>query len=122
MLPAMHTGKITRGLKPTWEPLIRLVGQDVVPGFMWMFALQLDDGAEVHAYKTVSTRKYVYLAFDGRAFALDEKKQRYLQVTPLEAVEEAFGGWEDAVPQPKHPEAVRAMLERHREAISQEMH
>jgi hypothetical protein len=121
MLPVMHTGKITRGFKPTWEPLIGLVGQDVVPGFMWMFAIELDDGAEVHAYKTIATRQYVYLAVDGRAFS-EPSKQRYQEVTPLEAVEAAFSGWEDAVPQPKNADAVRAMLERHRSVTSQEMH
>ena len=35
---------------------------------------------------------------------------------------EIFDGWEDAFPQPKHPEAVRALLERHRSVTSQEMH
>ena len=39
-----------------------------------------------------------------------------------EAVEQAFDGWEEAFPQPKHPEAVRALLERHRPVSSQEMH
>ena len=48
MLPGMQNGKITRGIKPSWEPLIGLVGKDLVPGFMWMFAIELDDGAEVH--------------------------------------------------------------------------
>ncbi len=121
MLPVMHTGKLTRGFKPTWEPLIGLVGRDVVPGFMWMYAIELDDGAEVHAYKTISTREYVHLAVDGRAFS-EEGNHRYEEITPLAAVEAAFREWEDALPQPKNPDAVRAMLERHRSVTSQEMH
>ena len=33
---------------------------------MWMFALELDDGTEVHGYKNVATRQYIHLAH-GRA-------------------------------------------------------
>ena len=113
MLPVMHTGRITKGLKPSWEPLIGLVGKDLVPGFMWMFAFQLDDGVEVHAYKSISTRQYVHLGTDGRAFAY-RSKDRYEAVSAREALEQAFNGWEDAVPRPKNPEAVQALLERHR--------
>lgn len=118
MLPAMHTGQIKKGLKPSWEPLVNLVGRDVVPCFMWMFALELDDGAEVHAYKCISTRQYVHLAGDGRAFAL-RGKDGYEEVTPREALEQAFNGWQDAVPRPRDAEAVQALLDRHRPAASE---
>ena len=100
-------------MKPSWDPLVGLVGQDVVPGFMWMFALELDDGAEVHAYKCVATRQYLHLALDGRAFAY-RSGGRYAQISAREALEQAFDGWEEALPQPRSPEAVRALLERHR--------
>jgi hypothetical protein len=113
MLSTMHTGQITRGLKPSWEPLIGLVGKDVVPSFMWMFAIQLDDGAEVHAYKSIATRQYVHLAADGRAFAHHDR-DRYEEVSARQALEQAFNGWEDAFPQPRNADAVRALLERHR--------
>jgi hypothetical protein len=112
MLPVMQTGQITRGLKPSWEPLIGLVGPDLVPGFMWMFALRLDDGTELHAYKSIATRQYVHLADDGRAFA-SHRGERYEEITVRQAVEQAFNGWEEAFPQPRNPEAVRALLERH---------
>ena len=121
MLPVMHSARITRGIKPSWEPLIGLVGEDLVPGFMWMFAFELDDGAEVHAYKSIATRRYVHLAADGRAFR-SHGDRHYEQISASAAVAQAFEGWEDMVPQPKHPEAVRALLERHRSAASQEMH
>ena len=117
----MQSGKITRGLKPSWEPLIGLVGKDLVPGFMWMFALELDDGTEVHGYKNAATRQYIHLGTDGRAFAY-RPGDRYEEILIREAVEQAFDGWEEAFPQPKHPEAVRALLERHRPVSSQEMH
>ena len=117
----MHNAQITRRIKPSWEPLLALVGSELVTGFMWMHALELDDGAEIHAYKAVATRRYLHLAADGRAFA-DRGSQRYEEISPGAAVAEAFDGWEDTVPQPKHPESVRALLERHRSATSQEMH
>jgi hypothetical protein len=118
MLPTMHTGQITRGLKPSWEPLIGLVGKDIVPGFMWMFALQFDDGAEVHAYKSIATRQYIHLASDGRAFTF-RGNNRYDEISLREALEQAFNGWEDASPQPRNPEAVRALLELHRSVTSE---
>jgi hypothetical protein len=121
MLPGMHNGKLTTRFKPSWEPLIGLVGKDLVPGFMWMFALEMDDGAEVHGYKSAATRQYIHLAVDGRAFT-HHSGERYEEISTREAVEQAFNGWEDAFPQPKYPEAVRALLERHRPVPSQELH
>jgi hypothetical protein len=117
----MHTAHVTRGIKPAWEPLLDAVGKEIVSGFMWMHALQLDDGAEVHAYKSISTRRYIRLAVDGRAFRLVNDHD-YEEITPGAAVVEVFEGWEDLVPQPRNPEAVRALLERHRQGASQEMH
>jgi hypothetical protein len=113
MLPAMHTGKITRGLRPDWEPLTTLVGREVVRCFMWMFALEFDDGQVVHGYKSIATRRYLHLATDGRAFAY-QQDSRYREVSAREALEEVFTDWEDAYPRPRDPEAVHALLERHR--------
>jgi hypothetical protein len=121
MLAGMHTGTLKRGIKPSWEPLIGLVGKDLVPGFMWMYAIALDDGAEVHGYKNAATRQYIHLTADGRAFA-HHSRDRYEEISTREVVELAFDGWEDAFPQPKHPEAVRALLERHRPVPSPESH
>jgi hypothetical protein len=118
MLPAMHTGQIAKGLKPSWEPLIGLVGREVVPCFMWMFALQLDDGVDVHAYKSIATRQYLHLAADGRALAY-RGGDRYEEIGALEALDRAFANWEEAVPQPRNAEAVRTLLERHRSAASE---
>jgi hypothetical protein len=121
MLRDMHTGEITKGLRPSWEPLVTLVGHEVVTCFMWMFALALDDGAEVHAYKSIATRRYLHLAADGRAFEY-RSQNRYEEVTASAALQDVFTGWEETVPQPRNPEAVRGLLERHRSASSQEMH
>ena len=75
----------------------------------------------MHAYKAVATRRYLHLAADGRVFA-DRGNHRYEEISAGAALAEAFEGWEELVPQPKHPEALRALLERHRPATSQEMH
>ncbi|WP_157591751.1 hypothetical protein [Solirubrobacter soli] len=117
----MHKAQVKRGIKPSWEPLLGLVGKELVTGFMWMHALELDDGAELHAYKVVATRRYLHIAADGRVFA-QRGDHRYEQVSAGAALAEAFEGWEDLVPQPRDPDAVRALLERHRSATSQEMH
>jgi hypothetical protein len=101
--------------------LLGLVGKELVPGFMWMFAVQLDDGAEVHGYKSIATRRYIHLAVDGRAFRSHDE-HRYEQVNVSAALAHAFEGWEETVPQPKDPDAVRALLERHRAVTSREMH
>jgi hypothetical protein len=115
----MHTGQIRKGLRPDWEPLVTLVGRDIVPGFMWMFALELDDGAIVQAYKNIATRRYLHVAEDGRAFAY-EKTDHWREITAGEAVREAFAGWEDTTPGQRDPDAVRALLERHGDTDSVE--
>jgi hypothetical protein len=121
MLPVMHTAQITRGIKPTWEPLLELVGNEVVTGFMWMYALEVDDGAELHAYKSIATRRYLHLAVDGRAFkALNDRD--FEETSPGAALVATFEGWEDLVPQPRNPDALRELLERHRSVASQELH
>lgn len=117
----MRSGVSVQYRWPVWEPLIELVGLDVVDGFMWMGELELDDGLEVHAYKSIATRRYLHLGVDGRAFAY-RSWGRYEEVTLREALEEAFTDWETTLPEPQNPDAVRALLERHRPVGSQEMH
>ena len=108
----MHTGKITRSIRPAWEPLTALVGREVIGCFSWQFAVELDDGAELHGYKNIATRRYLVLATDGRAFEYHED-DRYREIATPAALEAAFRGWEDARPRPRDPDAVRALLERH---------
>jgi hypothetical protein len=108
----MHTGQITKGLRPDWEPLITLVGRRVVGCFAWKFALELDDGLEVHAYKSIATRRYLHLGVDGRAFRYRSSDDRYGEITLREALAEAFTNWEVTLPHPRDPDAVRALLAR----------
>jgi hypothetical protein len=121
MLPVMHTAHTTRGIKPSWEPLLRLVGNEVVTGFMWMYALRLDDGTELHAYKSIATRRPLLLGADGRAFQ-SRNDREYEEVSPGAALLSAFEDWEELVPQPRNPDAVRELLQRHRSVASQEIH
>jgi hypothetical protein len=102
-------GELVQYERPVWEPLIELVGLEVVGDFMWMNELELDDGLEVHAYKSIATRRYLHLAVDGRAFRY-RSPGRYEQITLREALEEAFTDWEVTLPLPSDPDAVRALL------------
>jgi hypothetical protein len=108
----MQTGKITRGLRPDWEPLIALVGREVVGCFAWKFALELDDGVAVHAYRNIATNRYLLLAADGRALEYREA-DLYEEVSIGATLETVFEGWEDARPRPRNPDAVRELLDRH---------
>ena len=108
----MHTGEITTALRPSWEPLVTLVGREVVGCFTWKFALELDDGAHVHAYRHLATERFLLLGTDNRAFE-HRTENRYEEITASAALTSAFHGWEDARPRPRDPEAVRALLERH---------
>jgi hypothetical protein len=107
----MQFGESIQGERPVWEPLIELVGLAVVGCFMWMYEIELDDGLEVHAYKSIATRRYLHLSTDGRAFGY-VPRGRYVEITLREALEEAFTGWQEVFPPPRDPDAVRALLAR----------
>ena len=103
------SGRSIRVERPEWQPLIDLIGLELVDWFMWMFALELSDGSRVHAYKHRATRRYFHLAEDGRAFAYTPR-DRYREIELAEAVGEAFCGWEDVMPAPDAP--ARAALQK----------
>jgi hypothetical protein len=111
----MRRGEVVQYERPVWEPLVDLVGRDVAGCFMWMNEVELDDGLELHAYKSIATRRYLHLSVDGRAFGY-APRGRYAEISLLEALEEAFTGWEETSPAPRDPDAVRALLARHRGA------
>lgn len=62
-------GDVVQFEHPEWRPLTALLGEHLAEHFMWMHEIRLADGTAVHAYKHVHTRRYLHLAFDGRAFA-----------------------------------------------------
>jgi hypothetical protein len=112
----LRRGTHVRHAEPVWEPLIELVGMELVGDFMWMHGLELDDGLEVHAYKNIGTRRYLHLGVDGRAFLYGPGGQ-YWEITTAAAVEAALGHREDLLPEPPDVDALRALLARHRAAL-----
>jgi heme-degrading monooxygenase HmoA len=114
------SGTVTRWDRPTWTPLLDLVGFDLVGWFMWMFELELADGGRVHAYKHIATRRYFHLAEDGRAFQYTARG-RYVPIERGEAIDEAVDGWEQLLSPDEDPELVRDALERAREGYPRRM-
>jgi hypothetical protein len=103
-------GSLLQFDKPEWKPLEYLIGCELSSWFMWMHAIRLDDGREVHAYKHVATRRYFHLALDGTAFLYGG--DWYRPITGAAAIREAFNGWENLLPRPDDPETVRFALTR----------
>jgi hypothetical protein len=102
-------GRMSRLERPDWDPLIDLVGLELVRWFMWMGQIELVDDTRVHAYKHVATRRYLHIGEDRRLFAY-RSPDTYLQIDVDEAIEEAFHGWEDLLPEPDLS-ALRALAE-----------
>src|SRR4051812_36637758 len=92
-------GRLAQFERPNWDPLLDLVGDELVRWFMWMNQVELADGTAVHAYKHVGTRRYLHLAEDGRAFGY-ERPDRYRELRAGAALEAAFGGWDELWPEP----------------------
>jgi hypothetical protein len=116
-MPAARTlhGTLRQYEQPLWQPLLDLVGAELAEWFMWMHEIELADESAVHAYKHVATRRYLHLTEDGRAF-IYRSEAKYVEITPREAIDEAFDGWERLLPAPTDPDAVRAALRRARAA------
>ena len=95
--------------RPDWDPLIDLVGLELVRWFMWMGQIELVDDTHVHAYKHVATRRYLHIGEDGRLFAY-RSPDRYTEIEVPEAIEEVFCGWDSVLPEPDGT-AVRALAE-----------
>jgi hypothetical protein len=102
-------GRMSRVERPDWDPLIDLVGLELVRWFMWMGQVELVDDTRVHAYKHVATRRYFHIGEDGRLFAFGSP-DRYTEIDAAEAIDEAFFGWHGLLPEPD-PTAVRALAE-----------
>jgi hypothetical protein len=92
-------GRTSRSERPDWDPLIDLVGLELVRWFMWMGQVELVDDTRVHAYKHIATRRYFHIGEDGRLFAY-ASPDRFTEIEAREAVDEAFDGWDDLLPEP----------------------
>jgi hypothetical protein len=107
------SGTIRQYERPVWQPLVDLVGLQLVEWFMWMHEIELADQSHLHAYKHVSTRRYLHLTEDGRAFVY-RSEANYEEIALLQAIEDAFAGWEELLPEPADPDVVRRGLRRAR--------
>jgi hypothetical protein len=96
-----------QGDQPNWEPLIELAPEEI-DDFMWMFEVELEDGAMVQAYKHWWTRGYVHLDFSGRAFVFTEENL-YEEVDAEELLAAVLRGRES-----------RAKIVRHNEWVGQD--
>jgi hypothetical protein len=85
----IYTGEVLQGETPEWEPLLDVVGEEVAGRFMWMFEVRLSNGAPLHAYKHIDTRRYLHLIPGGAAFTF-ESPNRYRRVPVLHLLAEAL--------------------------------
>ena len=70
----------------------------------------------VHAYGSIATDRPPG-GVDGRTFEYRDG-DRYEEIPVGNRLETVFAGWEEARPRPRDPDAVRALLERHRAPAS----
>ncbi len=96
-------GEVVQAETPDWQPLYDLVGVELADWFMWMFEIELADGARVHAYKHVATRCYLHLAYDGRSL-LYTRGGRYREIGRGWSLHLAFREWEELSSWPEDPE------------------
>lgn len=84
---------------PDWEPLLALIGDELAGWCVWMGALRLEDGAELHRYRHAVTRRYFHVAKDGRSFSYDwhaaapGSDAGYVQLTRAAAIRAALVTW-----------------------------
>ncbi len=57
---------------PNWAPLLLVVPADEAEQFMWMHSCVWAHGFRLEAYKHRTTRQYLYLSEDGRAYIAGE--------------------------------------------------
>jgi len=84
-------GELLRGESPCWAPLLK-VAPELVDHFMWMFELELEDGSRVHAFKHISTRRYLHLDQRANAF-VSVGNDRYRRIDLDFLLEEALRSW-----------------------------
>ena len=102
--------------RPDWEPLVQLLGRNLSSWFMWMFEVELTDETSLHAYKHVTTRRYLHLDATGRAFDYVEDG-RYREVATPTAIAGVFVGWERSGPTAHDAEDLRAAMRRAQRAL-----
>jgi hypothetical protein len=91
------SGTMTSGDTPDWTELADLIQTEMLGWFMWMFAVELEDGARIEAYKHRISRRYLHLAHDGRAFYF-AGNHSYREVDRHDAFVAVFNGPGPACP------------------------
>jgi hypothetical protein len=124
----MHDMKIAGSIRgarrrdhtPNWAPLEDLLGDELCGHFMWMGAVELEDGTRLDMYKHRWTRCYFHLTGDGRTFYyiwrdgnMDEEA-RYREWEPYTAIEAVFEHWECCTPTESERAALRTALRKAR--------
>lgn len=61
-------GRVIDDAEPEWDALDKLVGPEETGWFMWMYAIELEDGTILNVYKHIESREYLHLGADGSAF------------------------------------------------------
>lgn len=102
-------GHIVQYERPYWAPLAHLLGEELPSWFMWMCEVELADQTRIHAYKHRTTRRYLHLDANGRAFHYDERSG-YAPVAAPIAIVRVFVGWERSMPADGDVAALQAAL------------
>jgi hypothetical protein len=106
---ASIAGRLGQRDHPNWEPLLGLIGEELVGEFMWMAQIDLADGTVVHAYKHILTRCYLHVQEGGRTLAFTASG-RYRPIDPYHAIADAFDGWRGDMDETTEVEVLRAAL------------
>lgn len=110
-------GSVHQHDDPEWRPLLAAIGRELVSWFMWMFEIELADGARLHAYKHSGTRRYLYVDPAGQAY--EEYPAGHYRPRPLSvAIIRAFAGWERCLPDEDDHAALGAAVDRARSIAS----
>lgn len=79
--------------EPNWEPLLTVVGEELVGDFMWMFPIDLDDGTRIEAYKHRMSRRYLYLDEEARPWGYSEPEHYRRMPTLAAALADVLASW-----------------------------
>lgn len=90
--PVELPGHVVWDTEPTWDPLIDVLGLELVETFMWMHQQTVPGGEVAHAYKHCETRRYLYLTAGLRAFQRTPCG-RLVPVRVDHAIEAALAYW-----------------------------
>jgi hypothetical protein len=86
------TGRAVQGARPDWRPLARIMGEDLLSTFMWMYEVETAHSRRLHVYKHIETRRSLHLDRHGNAYAY-LGDDRYSRVALSAVLEEILRPW-----------------------------